>query len=64
MQPSREDNGGTAAILNGEQHDRHGTLTGAAAVAAAVGKDYKGGCGRAVGKDVRGGGDLVFMVSW
>ncbi len=25
-----------------------------------MGKDDKGGCGRAVGKDVRCGGDLVF----
>jgi hypothetical protein len=31
-----------------------------AAAAATVGKDDKGGCGRAVGKDVRGGGDLFF----
>ncbi len=30
----------------------------AAAAAAAVGKDDKGGCGRAVGKDVRGNGEL------
>jgi hypothetical protein len=32
----------------------------AAAAAAVVGKDDKGGCGRAVGKDVRGGSNLVF----
>ncbi len=58
MQPTWEDTGVAAAILNEEQRNRCGTTTAAAAAAAAVGKDDKGRCGRAVGKDVRGGGDL------
>jgi hypothetical protein len=38
-------------------------MTAVAAAVAAVGKDDKGGCGRAVGKDIRGSGNLFFMVS-